>query len=107
MNPFSRFLRIITKDILLRKIESSDLDALNSIYQNPNVFRYIPWSAMRSNETVCHLVDHFERDFNKGKELFLGICLPDAPERLLGIAQQFHYDQKVNMATIGYRMDER
>ena len=77
MNPFSRFPEIKTEDILLRRITQQDLDALCVIYQNPNVFRYIPGDAKKSRETVRHLVDHFERDFRKGKELFLGICLPE------------------------------
>ncbi len=107
MNPFSRFPEIKTGDILLRKITEQDLDALCSIYQNPNLFRYIPGDAKKSRETVRHLVDHFERDFQKGKELFLGICLPTAPETLLGVAEMFHYDPKVEMVTIGYRLDEQ
>lgn len=107
MNPFSRFPEIKTGDILLRKITSQDLDALCSIYQNPNLYRYIPGEAKKSRKTVSHLIDHFERDFKKGKELFLGICLPEAPETLLGVAEMFHYDPKVEMVTIGYRLDER
>ena len=107
MNPFSRFPEIRTEDILLRKIAEQDLDALCSIYQNPNVFRYIPGDAKKSRDTVRHLVDHFERDFQKGKELFLGICLPNAPETLLGVAEMFQYDPQVNMVTVGYRLDER
>lgn len=42
MNPFSRFPEIKNTDILLRKITSQDLDALCSIYLNPNLYRYIP-----------------------------------------------------------------
>ena len=107
MNPFSHFPEIKTEDILLRKITSQDLDALCVIYQNPNVFRYIPGDAKKSRETVRHLVDHFERDFRKGKELFLGICLPESPDQLLGVAEMFHYDPRVNMVTVGYRLDEQ
>lgn len=107
MNPFSHFPEIKTEDILLRKITSQDLDALCVIYQNPNVFRYIPGDAKKSRETVRHLVDHFERDFRKGKELFLGICLPESPDQLIGVAEMFHYDPKVNMVTVGYRLEEQ
>ncbi len=107
MNPFSRFPLVKTEDILLRKISEQDLDALCAIYQNPNVFRYIPGDAKKSRDTVSHLVDHFERDFRKGKEMFLGICLPESPDQLLGIVEMFHYDPKVHMVTIGYRLDEQ
>ena len=107
MNPFSRFPLIKTEEILLRKITEQDLDALCSIYQNPNVFRYIPGDAKKSRDTVSHLIDHFERDFRKGKELFLGICLPEAPDQLLGVVEMFHYDPKVHMVTVGYRLDEQ
>ena len=48
MNPFSRFPEIRTEDILLRRITEHDLDALCSIYQNPNLFRYIPGNAKKS-----------------------------------------------------------
>jgi len=106
MNPFSRFPRIERETILLREIVAADLDALCELYQNPRIYRYIPGDVKKTRETVLHMVEHFARDFQKGKELFLAICPADAPDRLVGVAEVFDYDPQVGMVTIGYRLCE-
>ena len=106
MSPFERFPRIQDSAILLRKIVAEDLDALCTIYQNPAVFRFIPGDVKKTRETVQNMIEHFERDFHKGKELFLAICLPDAPERMIGVAEVFDFDAQVSMVTVGYRLAE-
>jgi ribosomal-protein-alanine N-acetyltransferase len=52
------------------------------------------------------MIGHFERDFNKRKEIFLGICLNTEPDNIVGIAEMFDYSHDINMITIGYRLNE-
>ncbi|WP_026892360.1 GNAT family N-acetyltransferase [Lacrimispora aerotolerans] len=105
-NPYEKFPHIVTDRVILRKIEESDLDSLFEIYNNENVFTYIPGDVKKNKATVLNMIGHFERDFGKKKEIFLGICLPEAPEKIVGVAEMFDYDEKVNMITVGYRLNE-
>ena len=60
----------------------------------------------KNKDTVANMIGHFERDFHKGKEIFLGICLNSEPDRIVGVAEMFDYSREVNMITIGYRLND-
>jgi len=103
---FTQCPSISSDAVLLRRIVESDLDALYELYKNPNVFTFIPGSAKKSKETVLHMIGHFERDFHKKKMIFLGVCRAELPDELVGTAEIFQYDPKVNKVVIGYRFCE-
>lgn len=104
---YEQFPHIITEEITLRKITASDLDSLYEIYSNERLFQYSPVMLKKNKDTVANMIGHFERDFNKGKEIFLGICLNSDPDNIVGVAEIFDYSQDVNMVTIGYRLNDR
>lgn len=52
------------------------------------------------------MISHFERDFGKKKIIYLGIYHNEDLKRIIGIAEIFDFDEKVNMATIGYTLNE-
>ncbi len=106
INLYDQFPQIMTDKVILRKIEETDIEKLFEIYSNKNIFDYIPGDVKKSKVTVLKMIGHFERDFTKGKTIFLGICLTEAPAEIVGIAEIFDYDRKVNMVTIGYRINE-
>lgn len=105
-DPFARFPHLESGELVLRRIEQSDLDDLFAIYANEKLFRYTPGSAKKTRETVRNMIGHFQRDFGKRKTIFLGICLRPDPGRIVGIGEMFDYDKKVNAITIGYRLNE-
>lgn len=105
-NPYEQFPHITTDKITLRKIVNSDIHGLFDIYNNEKVFRYIPGSHKKNKSTVENMIGHFQRDFNKQKEIFLGICLNENPNNIVGVAEMFDYNKSVNMITIGYRLNE-
>lgn len=106
-NPYALFPHIVTDKVILRKIVETDIEGLFEIYNNENVFTYIPGDIKKNKATVQNMIGHFERDFNKRKVIFLGICLTEAPNEIVGVAEMFEYDAKVNMISIGYRLSER
>ncbi|MDF2986172.1 MAG: acetyltransferase family [Eubacterium sp.] len=106
-NPYAQFPNIVTDKVILRKIEDTDIDGLFEIYSNKNVFTYIPGDIKKNKDTVKNMIGHFERDFNKRKIIYLGIFLPEEPNKIVGVAEMFEYDDKVNRITIGYRISER
>jgi [ribosomal protein S5]-alanine N-acetyltransferase len=103
---FSELPFIQTSEISLRKIEKTDFDDLYEIYRNENLFKYRPSEAKKNKSTVENMISHFERDFNKKKTIFLGICLNENLKRVIGVAEIFDFDAKVNMVTIGYTLNE-
>jgi ribosomal-protein-alanine N-acetyltransferase len=105
-NLYTNFPYISNDRIILRKIVETDIEELFEIYNNKNVFTYIPGDMKKNKETVLNMIGHFERDFNKRKTIFLGICLAEAPNEIVGVAEMFDYDEKVNLITIGYRLSE-
>ncbi|MDP4146492.1 MAG: GNAT family protein [Bacillota bacterium] len=106
-NPYEQFPHITANEITLRKIEASDLDSLFEIYSNEKLFKYSPVMLKKNKATVANMIGHFERDFNKRKEIFLGICLNSEPNNIVGVAELFDYSQDVNMITIGYRLNDK
>ncbi|WIV12492.1 GNAT family protein [Proteiniborus sp. MB09-C3] len=106
-NPYEQFPHIVADEITLRKIVVSDLDSLFEIYSNEKLFQYSPLMLKKNKDTVANMIGHFERDFNKRKEIFLGICLNSEPNNIVGVAEIFDYSHDVNMITIGYRLNDR
>ncbi|WP_242974007.1 GNAT family N-acetyltransferase [Anaerocolumna aminovalerica] len=78
-NPYDNFPHIITDEITLRKIIPSDIDSLFEIYSNEKLFEQSPFMLKKNKDTVANMIGHFERDFNKRKEIFLGITLNENP----------------------------
>jgi ribosomal-protein-alanine N-acetyltransferase len=105
--PYEQFPHIVTDEIILRKIVDSDVDNIFEIYSNEKLFIHSPVKIKKNKNTVANMIGHFERDFNKGKCIFLGICLTSEPNNIVGIAEIFDYSQEVNMITIGYRLNDR
>ena len=106
-NPYEQFPHIAGDEITLRKIAASDLDSLFEIYSNEKLFQHSPVMLKKNKDTVSNMIGHFERDFNKRKEIFLGISLNSEPDSIVGVAEIFDYSPDVNMITIGYRLNDR
>lgn len=106
-SPYEQFPHIVADEITLRKIVDDDLDSLFEIYSNEKLFKYSPVMLKKNKDTVANMIGHFERDFNKKKEIFLGICLNSELNNIVGVAEIFDYSHEVNMITIGYRLNDR
>ena len=106
-NPYDQFPHIITDEITLRRIIDSDIDNLYEIYSNDNLFQYSPLMLKKNKDTVKNMIGHFERDYHKRKEIFLGICLNTKPNNIVGVAELFDYSRDLNMITIGYRLNDK
>ena len=106
-NPYEQFPHIVADEITLRKIVVSDLDSLFEIYSNEKLFQFSPVKLKKNKETVANMIGHFERDFNKRKNIILGICLNNEPNNIVGVAEIFDYSHDVNMITIGYTLNDR
>lgn len=106
-SPYDQFPKIAGDEITLRKIVSSDVDSLFEIYSNEKLFLHSPVMLKKNKDTVANMIGHFERDYNKKKEVFLGISVNSEPDHIAGVAEMFDYDSAVNSITIGYRLNDR
>lgn len=105
-SPYDEFPYIATEELILRKMEPSDVGGLFDIYGNPNLFRHSINMHRKNRETVANMIGHFQRDFGKKKWILLGITLRSRPDFVVGVAEMFDYDPQVGMVTIGYRVNE-
>ena len=106
-SPYDQFPNIAGDGITLRKIVPSDVDSLFEIYSNEKLFLHSPVMLKKNKDTDANMIGHFERDYNKKKEVFLGISLNSQPDLIVGVAEMFDYDSAVNSITIGYRLNDR
>jgi len=105
-NLFAEYPMLKSGRLTLKKIEESDADDLFAIYGNERIFRLRPGKARKNIDAVRNMVGHFERDFKKRKMIFLGIYLNEGGKKLIGVAEMFGLDKKVNSITIGYTLNE-
>ncbi|KOP67366.1 alanine acetyltransferase [Bacillus sp. FJAT-18019] len=103
---FEKFPIINGDTITLNKIETTHLEDVFSIYDNDLVFEYCGIIPKHNKETVKNMIGHFERDYNKRSRVKWGILLNDSSNKLVGIMEAFDFNQKVNMVTIGYFLEQ-
>jgi ribosomal-protein-alanine N-acetyltransferase len=103
---FEQFPTLESEQLLLKKIEVSNLNEVFGIYSNDQVFEYCGIIPKHNKDTVKNMIGHFERDFTKGVRVKWGIFLKNNPYILLGIIEVMDFNQKVDMVTIGYFLAE-
>jgi ribosomal-protein-alanine N-acetyltransferase len=103
---FRGFPVIENEEIILKKITIDDLNDLVEIYTNENLYRYKPGMPKKTNEAIENMIGHFKRDFNKKKIIFLGIYLKSQSNKLVGVAEIFDVNEKVDCVTMGYTLNE-
>ena len=103
---FEKFPVIKGDSIRLGKIELEHLDDVFAIYNNDRVFEYCGIIPKHNLQTVKNMIGHFERDYNKRSRVKWGIFVNEGPNKLVGIIEVADFNQKVNMITIGYFLEE-
>lgn len=105
---FETFPYLQSEMIIIRKMTEDDLDALNEITSNDNVYRYIPpflYKKSRGN-LLAAIRNLGAREFDKKRMIIAGIYQREEPNRLIGLAEMFDYKKRANQMTIGYRLNE-
>lgn len=107
-NLYEHFPNIITTDIIIRKMVETDVEDLFEICNSENVYKYTPHTLYKkSKSALINAINHLgERDFVKKKWIIAGVCLPSYPDKIIGTAEMFNYNEKINMIEIGYRINE-
>lgn len=105
---FDVFPHLENDRVIIRKMQSSDVEALSEISHNENVYKYIPPFLYKKSKKVLETAINNlgGRDFEKKKSIIAGIYLQDHPDRLVGLAEMFDYNKKKSEITVGYRVNE-
>ncbi len=103
---FSEIPELCSGKLEIHSICENDFNQLYDIYSNKNVFELCGIIPKKNKETVKKMIGHFERDFNKRRNIKFGIFQKTNPEILVGIIEIMDINQKVNMVTIGYFLNE-
>ncbi len=105
---YEQFPYIETEDIIIRKMKKSDTDSLFAVCSNKDVFKYIPEFLYAEDRELLKVAiwKLGEYDFAERRWIIAGVCLPENPERVIGTAEMFEYDEDVNSVEIGYRLGE-
>ncbi|RUT30528.1 N-acetyltransferase [Paenibacillus zeisoli] len=99
---FGVFPELLSDRVQLAKVEEKHLEELFEIYSNDRVFDYCGIIPKHNKDTVKKMIPHFERDYLKKSIIKWGIFSSEDNGRLVGIAEAFNFNQKVNMVTMGY-----
>ncbi len=103
---FKSFPIIEGDDILIKQIEKQDLNDYVEINMNEVLYRFKPGEPRKTIAAVENIIGHHERDFYKKIIINLGIYLKEENNKMVGVAELFDFDTKVNAATIGYTLNQ-
>ncbi|GAB6109527.1 GNAT family N-acetyltransferase [Fusibacter bizertensis] len=102
---FTEYPYIESEALILRKIEHDDINDFFELCSDEALFKYKPGKAKTNKEAVDNMINHYERDFNKKKTIFLGIYLKNENSKLIGLGEIFDFDHKTNVVTFGYTIN--
>ena len=103
---FAVFPRLESERLLLREWTPDDAPALNRLVRDPAVYRYLPtFLYEQSDPDISRMIARCRAVcFDTGDSILLGICTPEAPDALLGIAEIYNYEAQKEKASVGYRL---
>ena len=102
---FTTFPQLNNNILYTKMIDHNDDQEFVEIMMNPNCFKYTPGKPKQSIETAKHVIDHYQRDFNNKKNLFMGVYLTST-QKLIGVFEVFNINRKRDSVEIGYRFHE-
>ena len=89
----------------MRKLSAQDADRLRVLREDPEVWRFLPtFLCEKKCEDPLEIIGKAEESFRLRESILLAICLREQPERLLGIAEIYNYEEKKEKASIGCRL---
>ncbi len=104
---FEKFPIMENDNILLKQIQKTDLEDYIEINMDTELYRFKPGEPRKTISAVENIIGHHERDFHKKIIINLGIYLKKDAYKMVGVAEIFDIDTKVNAATIGYTLNQK
>lgn len=95
-----------TERVILRKLKSTDKDAIFEYSQNPNVARHVLWNTHESILDTLEFLNKIFEAYNKNKPASWGICLKNNPDKVIGTVGFVNIDKEKRTGEIGYVLSE-
>ncbi|PID63144.1 MAG: GNAT family N-acetyltransferase [Ignavibacteriae bacterium] len=96
---------LTTERLVLRKLKSTDKDAIFEYAQNPKIAEHVLWDAHETiSDTLEYLFKIFEA-YNKNEPASWGICLKGT-DKVIGTIGFVSLDEEDNKGEIGYILNE-
>lgn len=105
---YSNFPNLLNEYIIIRRMSIADSESLFSLCNNDATFKYSPHflykKSLKQIQTAITTLG--DRDFQKKKYIIAGVYLASNPDKLVGLAEIFDYNKRLNRVTIGYKVQE-
>jgi ribosomal-protein-alanine N-acetyltransferase len=101
---FLPFPVLKTSRLLLRQVNSNDVDAILSLRSNDEVMKYIPRPYLKNKEEAMDLIAMFDDKIENGIGINWGIDYLDEPNKLIGIIGHYRIKPEHYRAEVGYML---
>jgi ribosomal-protein-alanine N-acetyltransferase len=99
---FLPFPNLETKRLLLRQVNTNDVDTILDLRSNDEVMKYIPRPYLKTKEDALALITMFDDKIENGIGINWGIYFLDEPEKLIGIIGYYRMKPEHYRAEVGY-----
>lgn len=108
MKLFDEYPELRNDRVILRKMSMADAEALAELTSREAVYRTVPSFLYELKyEDKRDVIANMDRECFEPKEsLLLGAYLSEEPERLVGVAEVYNYDEARSTAAIGGRLHD-
>jgi ribosomal-protein-alanine N-acetyltransferase len=101
---FLPFPVLKTSRLLLRQVNSNDVDAILSLRSNDEVMKYIPRPYLKNKEEAMDLIAMFDDKIENGIGINWGIAYLNEPDTLIGIIGHYRIKPEHYRAETGYML---
>jgi ribosomal-protein-alanine N-acetyltransferase len=101
---FLPFPNLETERLLLRQVNTTDVNAILSLRSNDEVMKYIPRPYLKNEEEALELIEMFDTKIENGLGINWGIAFLEQPEKILGIIGHYRLKPEHYRAEVGYML---
>jgi ribosomal-protein-alanine N-acetyltransferase len=101
---FLPFPNLVTERLLLRQVNTKDVNAILSLRSNDEVMKYIPRPYLKNKEEALELIEMFDNKIENALGINWGIAFLDQPEKILGIIGHYRIKPEHHRAEVGYML---
>jgi CO/xanthine dehydrogenase Mo-binding subunit/RimJ/RimL family protein N-acetyltransferase len=106
---FDRYPVLEDETILIHKMSESDAGDLHDLATDPEVYKTLPTFLFEQKyPDALEVIRRLDREcFEKKDSIIMGVYLKTDPQRLIGIAELYNYEEEKQKASIGYRLNSK
>ncbi len=108
MKLFDEYPFLENDTVIIRKMDERDADALKAFAANGRVYKFLPTFLYEQKyEDAKEILARMDEEcFDTKESILLGIYPAKDPDRFVGIAEIYNYEEKKEKASIGCRLDD-